>query len=166
MLSCIRSRPSGASAACTGRKDKEGTLDRQNLFPAIIAFLHVCCFFIVNIVLLLALCLELITWPFARKFAGPYWKHVIFIPFILFACGLPVIICGEAFHIDVSGLGSICFPIAALAILYFCGEKFPREGKLPSWEHYFLIVLPYPAWLFLLTCAWMVIHGEIFHRNF
>ncbi len=141
-------------------------MDKKNLFPAIIFFLHICCFFIINIVLFFVLCLELITWPLAKKFAGPYWKHVIFIPFVLFACSLPLIICGEAYHTDLSGLGTICFPIISLAILYFCGENLPREGKLPSWQAYLLITLAYPAWLFLLVVAWMVIHAEIFHRGF
>ena len=138
--------------------------EKHALFPWIIFLLHIFCFFIVEEIFFFVLCLELITWPFASKFAGPYWKHVIFIPLFLFVCCLPLIICGEAYLVDVSGIIILCFPIASLATLYFCGDRYPQEGKLPEWPAYVLLALPYPAWLLLLFLAGLEIHTEIFHR--
>ena len=154
-----------------GKRLKEGLLDRQNLFPAIILFLPVCCFFIISDAFFLLLCIELVTWPLAKRFAGPYWKHVVFIPFFLFLfCCLPAYICLEAYDIKDPSLYAFFgflagLLIAGILILYLCGKKHPREGKPPSWPAYLLLVLPYPAWLLLFIFSSLTIHINLFDRT-
>ncbi len=142
-------------------------MDRRNVFPSIIVFLHLCGFFLITDAFVFVICLELLTWPLAQIFAGPYWKHIIFIPFLLFLCCLPVIILVEAFRITlpVYNLVTLFFPLAALAILCLCATKYPQEGSAPKWTAYLLLFIASLAWLFLLSLAGIEIHLEIFHRG-
>ncbi len=142
-------------------------MDRQNVFPLIIFFLHICCLFLTSGTFFLVVCLELITWPLAKKFAGPYWKHIIFIPFFLFVCCLPVIILAEAYNIKLPlfDLAIFFFPLVSVIILCFCGTKFPRGNRVPEGPAYLLLAIASPAWLILLFLAGITIHVEIFHRG-
>ncbi len=140
-------------------------MDRQKWLPATILMVHIGCFFLIRWAVLFMGVFELILWPIARKFAGPYWKHVILIPLFLFvSCCIPGIFLMEACHVDVSGL-IILFPIASLIILCFCGAKFPQEGSVPSWQAYFLLALSYLGWSFITTLAFIAVHTGIYNRG-
>ncbi len=144
-------------------------MDRQKLYRSVIVLLHVCCFFIIDEVFFLLLFHEWSIWYGGRNVVGPYWKHLILIPFFLFVCSLPVFLYVAAYRISVPDYASIGyvvgFPVVSALILWLCGKKFPQEGKPPSWLAYVSLLVSYIGWFFLFMFSMVIILVQKFHHN-